>query len=71
MGLETIPRHTRSVADYTGSVKLLGVYLCDIIVSKILNTQNDTCLCYPNPRESNHTIFVHHDLCVLLRNNKI
>lgn len=58
MGLERIPRRTRSVADCMGSVKLLGVYLCDIIVSKILATQNDTFLCYPNPRESNHTIVV-------------
>lgn len=54
----TLPRRTRFVADYTVSVKLLGLYLCDIVVCKILNTQNDAFLCYPNPRESSHTIFV-------------
>lgn len=58
MGLKTSPRRPRSVADYAGSVELLGLYVCDITVSKILDTQNDTFLCYPNPREANHTIFV-------------
>lgn len=58
MGLETSPRRPRSAADYKGSVKLLGLYLRDITVSKILDTHNDTFLCYPHPHESNHTIIV-------------